>query len=357
MALDIKPSLERLKKLPPLALVGIVGGGIAIGYIVKHKIGAPKDDGDTPVQINDVTPDNLVALQRQNVDYGTTAAVSADPDNIDARNTLSQQVADLTAKLAATTSPDTTAPNVVATSPPSGQMTIAQALGSGGLSFGNYLDALSNDPAAIAAVQQGNTNIHVTAPVAAPATPVIQAPIVAPTPANKTQATKYPGLPDDYQLNCILAYKGLHGTYDQVYAGQAQKAKTPSHLTGADIEFLARNMSQIAVAGYPKCDCYAFDCMNELTNECLNHYRVFSGLYPLTSAEFAEMRQDMLAMSGPLLGGDPTKTAAQGGSKQFHDVFHSGVYARTLFNKWNYPYQCEHNAPARRDVGAGLNGY
>lgn len=287
----IEGGVKTLKKLPPLALVGIVAVGVGAALYLKSRSKKPSEETVPTYQA-----EQLVALERGPVGALPTSFGPPAPTIVDEQITAPRRDTSATAP---TTAPIREPKTPVAT------------IGAG----------------TTPAKTPGATGTTGGPPKLTPAAP--PAP-VQPQPAKPISYDDYLlGFPNDYVLNCNLAFKGLHGSYE--YVEQTQKAKKLSSTS------TMRNMVGIAVSGNTKWLWQGYDAFDIPGNSIeLNRARVFNGLYPLTVGQIKEMQNDFRTIN-------PTNNESA-------EPFRSGTLARALFAKWNAPYQCDKNAPPRRDI-------
>jgi hypothetical protein len=150
-------------------------------------------------------------------------------------------------------------------------------------------------------------------------------PIPLPNPTqpgnNPPNNTKYPGLPNNFTMDCANTYNGLLGDFDSVVAGQKQKNLSTTSI--------ARNMLAIAMAGTPT----PLWNRGNWDSASINQRRIRFGLAPLTESQMQQMLQ--FVRSYPLPQGERTGT------------YQNLQMMREVFTRYNLPYQCVNRAARR----------
>lgn len=304
MADEIGKGIATLKKMPPVALVGIVVVGVGGVLYIRSRSGGTADSGDAPESIDSYQPEQIIALERQlpgALPQSVSQSVPPEPAVPPRTDTKIPDARTQPIRIPAEGTP---------TTPP---MTTEQGL-----------PPIRTQPISTQPIAQpvGGGQTNPTPPVAA------QPPVTSPPPQGYEpiqEVKQYPGYPNNFEPNRAMVQdtSGLR-TWAELVANE--RSKGPGWNNTAQ----QRNLAQIAIGGtarkgvQTKGSAYPGVSATNTNRIWTNNVRVSAGLRPLTGIEWNQAQ----AFMTQLWNGDEKA-----------QIFQSGEYARLVFEKYNLPYR------------------
>lgn len=304
----VEKGVSSLKKLPPVALIGIVVVGVGAVLFIRSRSNSSDTSTDSGETIATMQPEEVVALERpligslpQPIIGGSSTPTNPQDEMVPPRTDPKiPEAADVPIR-----QPPRQPPRQIGLPP--------------------YMPGQSTQPVPGQSTQPVTTQPE-TQPVA---TQPAQPPPQVYTPISEVKT--YPGLPDNFEPNrqMVQDTSGMR-TWSELVQNEKDKNKGGGWNNTAQ----QRNLAQIAISGTARKGVKIKGSeypawvpgvpSSNASRIYTNHVRVSAGLRPFTGQEWAQVQ----AYLSQLWNGDEKAS-----------VFQNGTYARSVFERYNLPYR------------------